>query len=141
MTAAFVIGGLLMALFALGMRRTLRGNQAGRLACALLLAAGMAFAALSSPTDPTLSPLPPTLHGRLHDLAYVILGLSLFSAMLVFGFAFRRETAWQDLSLYTWLTGALVLPAAALKGAAFYVFLAAVLLWSEVIALRLWRLG
>lgn len=141
MTAAFIIAGLLMAVFALGMRRALRRNLAARLACACLLAAGTALAALSSPTDPTRSLLPPTLHGRLHDLAYLILGLSLFSAILAFGYAFRREPGWQNLSACTWLTAALVLPAAALKGAAFYLFLAAVLLWSEVVAVRLWQVG
>jgi hypothetical protein len=137
MTAAFILGGALMALFALGLRRALRQNPAGRLASVLLLVAGAALCILSFPTDPTLSHPPPTLHGRLHDLAYVVLGLSLFTAMLAFGYAFRREPAWRNLSLYTWLTAALVLPAAALKGAAFYVFLGAVLLWSEVIAVRL----
>jgi hypothetical protein len=58
-------------------------------------------------------------------------------AMILLGFAFRRDEHWKILSLYTWFTAALALPAFWLKGAAFYIFMLAVLTWSEIIALKL----
>jgi hypothetical protein len=66
----------------------------------------------------------------------VLLGLTLFPAMIVLGFAFRNNESWRNLSIYTWLTLAFAIPAFVLKGAAFYVFLFAILLWCEVIAIR-----
>jgi hypothetical protein len=58
-------------------------------------------------------------------------------AMILLGFAFRQDAHWGTLSPYTWITAALALPAFWLKGAAFYIFILAVLVWGEVIALRL----
>ena len=87
--------------------------------------------------DPTLRNYPATWHGRLHDLSFVALGLTLFPSMILFGFAFHTSNAWRRLSWYTWLTVAMALPAFALKGIAFYIFLSAVLAWSMVIARRL----
>ena len=82
-----------------------------------------------------------TLAGRIHDLSYVALGLTLFPAILLFGGAFRRDPAWRSLSVWTWLTLALAAPAFILKGPAFYVFLAAVLVWVEVVAATLRKAG
>jgi hypothetical protein len=58
-------------------------------------------------------------------------------AMILLGFAFRRDEHWANLSNYTWLTVALSVPTFALKGAAFYIFLLAVLVWSEIISFHL----
>lgn len=137
MTLAFVVGGAGLALLALGLGRSLRAGSVGGIAAALLVLAGVAMAALASPTDPTLTTRVATVTGRIHDLSFVALGLTLFPAMLLFGVAFRRDPAWRALSLWTWLTLALAAPAFALKGPAFYVFLIAVLVWVEVVAARL----
>jgi hypothetical protein len=137
MTLAFVVGGAGLALLALGLGRSLRAGSVGGIAAALLVLAGVAMAALASPTDPTLTTRVATVTGRIHDLSFVGLGLTLFPAMLLFGVAFRRDPAWRALSLWTWLTLALAAPAFALKGPAFYVFLIAVLVWVEVVAARL----
>ena len=101
--------------------------------------AGIFLAGLAFTTDPTIRSTPATWHGRLHDLSFVMLGLTLMPSMLLLGFAFRADAHWRGLSSYTWLTVALAGPAFALKGAAFYVFLLAVLVWSEVAAIRLHR--
>jgi hypothetical protein len=58
-------------------------------------------------------------------------------AMILLGLAFRMDEYWNKLSFYTWITVALALPTFWLKGAAFYLFMLAVLIWCEVIALRL----
>jgi hypothetical protein len=136
MTATFILCGAAMAVFALGLGSNLQNNT-GKLGAALMVLAGLALAGLAFTTDPTLRSTPATWHGRLHDASFILLGLALIPSMLVLGLAFRFDARWKDLSLYTWVTAALALPAFALKGAAFYVFLLAVLLWSEALAWRL----
>ncbi|HLA08434.1 MAG TPA: hypothetical protein VJ022_13380, partial [Anaerolineales bacterium] len=92
---------------------------------------GLAFT-----TDPTIRSTPFTWYGRLHDLSFVMFGLTLMPAMILLGYAFQLDLRWKDLSIYSVLTVALALPAFWLKGPAFYVFLVAVLVWSEVTAWR-----
>jgi hypothetical protein len=140
MTLTFIVVGALMSLFALGLRTELDASKPGRIGTGLLALAGIALCGLAFATDPTLRTTPVTWHGRLHDLSFVLLGLTLLPGALALGLAFRRDPLWRDLSKYTLLTVALALPAFWLKGAAFYGFLAAILIWSEVIAIRLSRL-
>lgn len=137
MTATFIISGLIMTLFAYRLFLDLKIGFASRLGTFLFACAGIALAMLAFTTDPTIRDTPATWHGQLHDLSFVLLGLTLFPAMIVLGFAFRNDEKWKNLSLYTWLTLAFAAPAFALKGAAFYVFLLAILVWNEVAALRL----
>ncbi|MBE0683119.1 MAG: DUF998 domain-containing protein [Anaerolineales bacterium] len=137
MTATFIISGILMALLAARLLLDLKPGPASRLGATLFIFAGLALTALAFTTDPTIRDTPATWHGRLHDLSFVLLGLTLFPAMIVLGFAFRQNDKWKNFSLYTWLTLALAAPAFALKGAAFYIFLFAILVWNEAVALRL----
>jgi hypothetical protein len=147
MTATFILSGAMMAVFALQLgrhvRRTfeVRRTYAASLGPALLALAGLALVGLAFTTDPTVRSTPATWHGRLHDGSFVLLGLALLSAMLVLSRAFREDARWRPLAAYTWVTAASIVPAFVLKGAAFYAFLGAVLVWSEVIAWRLWRLA
>lgn len=137
MTATFLLSGLMMTLFASGLRLSLPQTQLSFVSTVVLSLAGLALAGLAFTTDPTIRSTPATWHGRLHDLSFVLLGLTLMPAMILLGFAFRKDQRWNSLSSYTWITVALALPAFWIKGAAFYVFLLAVLIWSEVMALRL----
>ncbi|HMR99534.1 MAG TPA: DUF998 domain-containing protein [Anaerolineales bacterium] len=137
MTATFLFSGLMMAIFASGLRLSLPRASSTFLATLALTLAGLALAGLAFTTDPTNRVTPATWHGRLHDLSFVILGLTLMPAMILLGFAFQKDERWKNLSAYTWITVALAFPAFWLKGAAFYVFMLAVLIWSEVVALRL----
>jgi hypothetical protein len=57
--------------------------------------------------------------------------------MLLLGRVFQRHERWKNLSLYTWVTLALIIPTFWLKGVFFYVFLLAVLTWSVMVAFRL----
>jgi hypothetical protein len=59
--------------------------------------------------------------------------------MLVLGFAFHRIARWRDLSIYTWAALAFAIPTFILKGPAFYAFLMVVLIWYEVLAVRMLR--
>lgn len=137
MTGAFVVNGLLIGLFAFALGQSLPASAASRLGAALMVLAGLAMCGLAFTTDPTLRSTPATWHGRIHDASFVALGLTLFPSMLTLGFSFLRSSAWRGLGAYTFLTAALVIPTFALKGIAFYVFLAAILTWMTVIARRL----
>lgn len=137
MTATFIVSGGLMALLASRLFLNLKSAPVSRMGATLFVFSGLALAALAFTTDPTLRTTPATWHGTLHDLSFVLLGLTLFPAMILLGFAFRQNEKWKSLAPYTWLTLALAAPAFALKGAAFYVFLLAILAWNEAVALRL----
>lgn len=137
MTATFLLSGLMMAAFASGLRLSLPRTRVAFVSSLTLFLAGFALAGLAFTTDPTIRSTPATWHGRLHDLSFVILGLTLMPAMILFGIAFLTDDRWKNLSFYTWTTVALAFPAFWLKGAAFYVFMGAVLIWCEVVAMRL----
>jgi hypothetical protein len=137
MTATFILSGLLMTVFATGLRLSLPRSQLTLISTFILSIAGLALAGLAFTTDPTIRSTPATWHGRLHDLSFVLLGVTLMPAMTLLGFAFRNDVQWKDLSLYTWITVAFVLPTFWLKGAAFYIFITAILAWSEIAAIRL----
>ena len=137
MTVTFIIIGLIMILFAYRLFLDLKPGTASKLGATLMAFAGIFLAALAFTTDPTIRDYPATWHGPLHDLSFVLLGLTLFPAMIVLGFAFRADERWKNLAVYTWGTLALAGPAFFIKGAAFYVFLLAILVWNEVAAIRL----
>jgi MFS family permease len=133
-----LLGGVLTEYFS--WRWCLAVNTPSRVGTTLLALAGLAVCGLAFATDPTQRVTPATWHGRLHDLSFVLLGLTLVPSMLALGAAFRRDQPWRDLATYTFVSVALVLPAFWLKGAAFYAFLVVILSWSEVVAIRLFRI-
>jgi hypothetical protein len=139
MTGTFIICGLLLIAFAEGLRRALYFTRAGRFGALLLVFAGGAMIALSAPTDPTFGAGPPTVYGRIHDLAFVVLGLTFWPALLMLAWGFRHHPQWSAYAPFTVLVSALVGPAFLLKGLIFYGLLLGVIVWCEVIALHLWR--
>jgi hypothetical protein len=139
MTATFILSGFMLTLFASGLRLRLPPSRLTFISTFILSLAGLALASLAFTTDPTIRSTPVTWHGQLHDLAFVLLGITLMPAMILLGFAFRQSADWRSLSSYTWVTALLAVPTFSLKGAAFYIFLLAVLVWSEVIAFQLNR--
>ncbi len=143
MTGTFILCGMLMSLFAIGLRKELL-NRNGQIGSMLMMGAGVAMMGLAFTTDPTASPnpiMPVTWHGRLHDLSFLALGLLLIPAMILFATAFRELDGWKKLSRFTWITSALAIPTFALKGIIFYAFLAAMLAWNVATALNLWNIG
>ena len=133
MTINFFISGAMMAFFAYGLKLALQE----KIATTLLMLAGFAMLGLVFTTDPTIRSYPKTWHGFLHDGFFAVLGIMLMSGMLLLGRVFQKNEEWKNLSTYTWGTLALVIPTFWLKGMAFYVFLAAILIWSEILAFRL----
>lgn len=137
MTLTFIVSGLMMTIFASGLRLSLPRSRVTLIATFTLSLAGLALAGLAFTTDPTIRSTPVTWHGRLHDLSFVLLGITLMPSMLLLGFAFRQDVFWRSLSSYTWGTVLLAVPTFSLKGSAFYIFLLAVLIWCEVAGMRL----
>ena len=111
MTAAFLLSGLLMAVFALGLRPALGNGSAPRIGTTGLFLAGFAMAGLAFPTDPTFRDYPKTWHGYLHDGFFVLLGLALLTSMLALGRSFQTDPRWKGYGLYTYITVALALGA------------------------------
>ncbi len=117
--------------------QTLPSTTVSRTAAILLVLAGLAMLGLAFSTDPTIRTTPAPLHGRIHDLSFAILGLTLFPSMLTFGWAFRQSPGWRGLSMCTGLTAARAIPTFALKGVASYAFFAAGLVWTTKVGRRL----
>ena len=133
MRAAFLVSGAMLIFFAYGLQLALKEKPG----TTLMMFAGLAMTGLVFNTDPTIRSTPATWHGVLHDAFFAVLGLTLTPAMLLLGLTFQRNGQWKKLSIYTWATLALIVPTFWLKGAVFYVFLLAILIWNEVIAWRL----
>lgn len=140
MVSAFILCGLLLACFALGLHVQL--TRPGELpwVSRLLFVAAVAMILLSFKTDPTYRTTPHTVHGLIHDGAFVLLGLTLLPAMFLLARRFQHDSIWHPYARYTLITVLVIAPAFALKGIAFYLFLAGVLLWFEIIAFRLWQI-
>lgn len=137
LTLAFLISGSLIILFAWGLRLALPPIRLVAISIWLLILAGVGMIGLISPTDKTIDRPLRTWHGILHDSSFVVIGLTLMPAMIMLGFVFLRDERWKNLAIYTWVTVALAIPTFWMKGFAFYVFLLAILIWCEVIAIRL----
>ena len=138
MTTTFIISGSIMILFASRLKSDLGPALTSQTGSTLLALSGLALAGLAFTTDPTLRGTPATWHGFLHDLSFVLLGLTLLPGMTILGFAFSQNENWGYLSRYTWLSVGFAIPTFMLKGAAFYIFIFSILLWNEVAAIRLY---
>lgn len=138
MIATFIVGGLLLMLFALSLWQLFPASFGPKLLCA----AGIALMMLSFLTDPTFRSDPAvTWHGVLHDTAYMLLGLSILPGFFIMAREFGRHPAWRTQSWLTWLVLALTIPTFIIKGITFYIFLLSVLVWYELIAIKIWRLN
>lgn len=145
LSAAFVLCGLLLSVFAVGLAAELRTVSTTRrlpdISLALLAVSGLALALLAFDTDPTLGEAHPTWHGRLHDGAFLVLGLTLLPALTLLGLWMardsRRHSRWRTHGFYTLFTALLATICFLLRGVAFYLFLIAVLCWFVATARRL----
>ena len=136
MTAGFVGGGLVLMLFARGVRQ-LFGQ---RVAPLLFFISGIAMLMLCFPTDPTYRTTPMTIHGVLHDAAYGLLGITFLPGMILLARKFKHLPAWHGYARLTWWAVAIIVPSFILKGVGMYIFLLTLLAWYEMIALKIWKL-
>ncbi len=140
MTGTFIVSGGLLALFALGLHQAIDRAE-DRTGPVLLVVAGGATMLLAFRTDPSIGSTGRTVVGLIHDVAFGILGVSLLGALFTLARRFRQDPYWRGHALYTVVTALIVAPAFWFKGLMFYVFLMNILLWFELTAWRLWRVG
>ncbi len=113
--ANFVVCGALVTGFAAGLRRVLRPGRGSTWGPILLGVFGVSLVGAGIfVTDPLLDYPPgaaatPTLHGSLHLLLSLIVFSALPAACFVLARRFARDPAWRGWTLYSVLTGVLVI--------------------------------
>ena len=135
----FIVSGLLLMIFAVGLHFAVANGRGSRVGPSLLFLAGMAMALMGSETDPIRRTTPRTLHGWIHDLAFFLFVLALLSALFFVWQRFRKDPRWHTHARYTLATATLAALLLALPGVAYYLFIAAMLLWIGTTGTKLWR--
>src|SRR5215203_3704320 len=137
--ANFVASGLLLAFFALGLHLGATNERGSPFGSALLFVAGTAMALMGFETDPIRRIGPRSLHGLIHDVAYVIFVLAFLGALFSLWRRFEADPRWQFHAMYTFDTWKLAVFFLWLPGVAYYLLIVTLLVWIEVTAIRLWR--
>jgi Protein of unknown function (DUF998) len=138
--ANFVLSGLLLCLFASGLYLELVDRRAPRLiGPTLLFLAGVAMTFMGFRTDPIERVGPRSMHGLIHDSAFVIFVLAFLAGLFFLWRRFREKARWRGHARYTLATVTLAGFLLLLPGVAYYLFLVTLLGWIEVTAVRLWR--
>jgi len=138
--ANFVVSGLLLAFFALGLHLGVtNGRGLPPLGPALLFTAGVAMALMGFETDPIRRVGPRSPHGLIHDTAFVIFVLAFLAALYILWRRLREDVRGRGHARYTLATGILAAVLLLLPGVAYYLLLVTLLAWIEVTAIRLWR--
>ena len=135
----FVVSGLLLAFFSLGLHLGARDGHGSPFGPAFLFVAGTAMALMGFETDPIRRIGPRSLHGLIHDAAYVIFVLAFLAALFSLWRRFEADYRWRGHARYTLATGILVVLLLWLPGVAYYLFIVVLLIWIEATAIRLWR--
>jgi Protein of unknown function (DUF998) len=135
----FALSGVLLAIFAVGLHRGIRGgSKAGP---ALLFIAGLAMALLAFETDPIERAGTRTLHGWIHDASFVLFVLALVWSLFLLWRLMREDRLWRGYARYTLVTAVLAVILLFLSGVAYYLFLIVVLVWFGATALKLRRVS
>jgi hypothetical protein len=135
----FVVSGLLLAFFSLGLHLGTTNGHGSPLGPALLFVAGTAMALMGFETDPIRRIGPRSLHGLIHDAAYVIFVLAFLAALFSLWRRFEADPRWRAHARYTLATGTVAVLLLLLPGVAYYLFIVVLLIWIEVSAILLWR--
>src|SRR5215207_8082205 len=139
--ASFVVSGLLLCVFALGLHLQVTGQRSpASPGPTLLFLAGVAMALMGFKTDPIRRVGPRSLHGLIHDSAFVVFVLAFLAALFFLWWGLRWEARWRGHARYSLATGILAMLLLLLPGVPYYLFLVTLLAWIEVTAIRLWRL-
>jgi hypothetical protein len=137
--ANFVVSGLLLTFFSLGLHLGIKDGHGPPLGPAFLFVAGTAMMLLGFETDPIRRIGPRSLHGLIHDAAFVIFVLAFLTALFSLWRKFEAYPRWRGHARYTLATGMLTVVLLLLPGVAYYLFIVMLLAWTEVTAIRLWR--
>jgi hypothetical protein len=136
MVVTFVASGMLLLLFAAGLRELLP-SVAGPI---FLGTAGVGMMLMAFKVDASYLEQPRSWHNNIHDAAFGLLGVSLLCAFVAFGISLSRRQGWRGFARWSLLSAMLVVPAITIKGVLFYLFLINTLTWIAYIARRLRRL-
>lgn len=136
--ANFVLFGLLLIAFAIGLHREIRAGKWAWIGPALLMVAGVALVLCGFKTDPHLANGPQTIPGWIHTLAFFLLLGSLIPSFFFFWRRLRKDPRWPGYDWYALISGVLALITFLLPRVGFYISLIVMLAWIEVMALRLW---
>ena len=137
--ANFVVSGLLLAFFALGLHLGATNGRGSPFGPALLLLAGTAMSLMGFETDPIRRIGPRSLHGLIHDAAFVIFILCFLAALFSLRQRFKADPRWRGHARYTLATEIIAVLLLLLPGVAYYLFVVTLLAWVEATAIRLWR--
>jgi hypothetical protein len=137
--ANFVLFGLALIFFAVGLHRGVEaGGRGSRVGPALLVLAGAAMVLAGFKTDPDVSGGPQTWHGMIHGISYLLFAFSLLPSFFFLWWRLRRDPPWRGHGLYTLISGVSMVILFLTPGSlSFYFFLAVMLAWVAVMALRL----
>jgi hypothetical protein len=135
--ANFVVSGILLMLFAPGLHLGATNERASRIGPGLLFVAGMAMAMMGFETDPIRRVGPRTLHGLIHDVAFVLFVVAMLGAVFLLWRRFETDPRWRGHARYTLATGVLAIMFLLLPGVAYYLFILTLLAWIERTAIRL----
>jgi hypothetical protein len=138
----FAFFGLTLIVFALGLNRGVAPS--GRLPWAgpaFLMVAGVALVLAAFKADPHTMQGSQTWHGAIHLLAFLLLVLSFLLALFFWRRRLSRDPRWRGYATYTLITALLYIALlfTSIWQWGFYLFLANVLLWVELMALQLRR--
>jgi hypothetical protein len=139
--ANFVVSGLLLAFFSLGLHLGATNGRGSPFGPAFLFVAGAAMSLMGFETDPIRRVEPRSLHGLIHDAAYMIFVLCFLTALFSLWRRFETDSRWRGHARYTLATGILAVFLLLLPGVAYYAFIVTLLAWIEATAIRLWRLS
>ena len=142
--ANFAVSGLLAAAFAVGLARSLPSAPAARIGSLLLAVTGVGLALEAFKPDAPSGSVPRTWHDEIHGTVFPVVVASAIATAFVLAVGLWNERGWRGYGLYSLLTatvalGTLPLQTASAFGQLFeYVFFGSLLLWLELLAVRLW---
>jgi hypothetical membrane protein len=166
MVTGFVALGVGVTLLGLGLRlgggraKALAGGLSALIGALLVTVAGIGLVAAGLARNDCSTELAAcearvdagdiSWHHNVHDLASLVIFVALIAAQLVLARAFRQDARWQDLRMYSMVSGALSFALLVLYGSEAIgdsnglvqrVFTAVPFVWVAVVGLRLRRLG
>jgi hypothetical protein len=139
---AFLVTGVLVVVFARGLRHGLPRRRLSTAAVSLLTLFGAAIAASSAKADWSMvdGGDPATVNGVIHGLAFMVALPSILAATVVLGLAVRGDARWRPFAIASPLVGVALVLSLVLGPhgqASFLVFLTILFGWIAALALRL----
>lgn len=146
LTATLALCSVLGVAFAVGLYRATKGSPWNAAGAATLAVLAVAVGLEAFTTDPPGFPGPPTWHGEIHDAAYPVVVLSALAAPVLFAVGLARQPGWRRHAGVSLAAAAVLFATLVLQVERSYAqlleypFFATLLLWLELLALRLLRL-